>query len=70
MRRGISSLDAYLEEELYDTLIYCTQNPKVPDIENKRKRAEEIGRELFSHGGTDAMENMFYSIKFVIMIRL
>jgi hypothetical protein len=57
-------LDAYLEEELYDTLVYYIQNPEAVDLENKRKRAEEIGKELFSDGGVDAMENMFYSIEF------
>jgi hypothetical protein len=57
-------LDAYLEEELYDTLVYCIQNLKADDFETKRKRAEEIGRELYSDGGVDAMENMFYSIEF------
>lgn len=59
VRRRTSNLDAYLEEKLYDTLIYCIQNPKADDFENKRKRAEEIGKELFSDGGIDAMENMF-----------
>ena len=34
------------------------------NLETKRKRAEEIGKELFSDGGVDAMENMFYSIEF------
>lgn len=62
--RRTSNLDAYLEEELYDTLIYCIQNPKADDFENKRKGTEEIGKKLFSDGGTDAMENMFYSIEF------
>ena len=57
-------MDAYLEEELYDTLVYYIQNPEAVDLENKRKRAEEIGKELFSDGGVDAMENMFYSIEF------
>jgi hypothetical protein len=32
----------------------------------KRKRAEEIGNELYADGGLDAMENMFYSIEFRI----
>lgn len=57
-------MDAYLEEELYDNLIYCIQNPNATDSGSKRKRAEEIGKELFSDGGIDAMENMFYSIEF------
>ena len=57
-------MDAYLEEELYDNLTYCILNPKAADFETKRKRAEEIGKELFSSGGVDAMENIFYSIEF------
>ena len=57
-------MDAYLEEELYDNLIYRIQNPNASDFGSKRKLAEEIGKELFSDGGIDAMENMFYSIEF------
>jgi hypothetical protein len=57
-------LDAYLEEELFDTLVYCIQNPEAVDLGIRRNRAEEIGKELFSDGGVDAMENMFYSIEF------
>jgi hypothetical protein len=59
-------MDAYLEEELYDILTYCIQNPNGSDFEMKRKRAEEIGSELYADGGLDAMENMFYSIEFRI----
>jgi hypothetical protein len=60
-------LDAYLEEELYDLLTYCIQNrANVSDIESKRKRIEEIGKELNLDGGADAMENIFYSIEFRI----
>jgi hypothetical protein len=57
-------LDAYLEEELYDLITYCIQNPKASDFEVKRQRVEEIGRELYADGGIDAMENMFYPIEF------
>lgn len=57
-------MDAYLEEELYDNITYCILNPTATDFVTKRKRAEEIGKELFSDGGVDAMENMFYSIEF------
>jgi hypothetical protein len=57
-------MDAYLEEELYDSLTYNIQNPDASDFESKKKRIEEIGRELYADGGTDAMENMFYSIEF------
>ena len=59
-------MDAYLEEELYDILTYCIKNPNVPDFESKKKRMEDIGRELYTDGGTDAMENMFYSLEFRI----
>jgi len=59
-------MDAYLEEELYDILTYCIQNPNGSDFEMKRKRTEEIGSELYADGGLDAMENMFYSIEFRI----
>jgi hypothetical protein len=58
-------MDAYLEE-LYDLLIYCLQNSHGPDFGAKKKRAEEIGSELYTDGGLDAMENMFYSIEFRI----
>jgi hypothetical protein len=56
-------LDAYLEEELYDLLTYCIQNPNASDFEIKRQRIQEIGNELQADGGYDAMENMFYSIE-------
>jgi len=57
-------MDAYLEEELYDILTYCIQNPKAFDFEAKRQRVLMIGKDLYSDGGVDAMENMFYSIEF------
>ena len=58
----LQRMDAYLEEELYDALTYAIQNPNAADFESKKKRIEDIGRELYDDGGTDAMENMFYSI--------
>jgi hypothetical protein len=30
-------MDAYLEEELYDILTYCIQNPEASDFETKKK---------------------------------
>ena len=57
-------MDAYLEEELYDILTYCIQNPKALDFEVKRQRVFMIGKDLYNDGGVDAMENMFYSIEF------
>ena len=59
-------MDASLEEELYDIITYNIENPNAPDFESKKKRIEEIGKELYDDGGTDAMENMFYSIEFRI----
>jgi hypothetical protein len=56
-------LDAYLEEELYDLLTYCIQNPQAPDFAGKQERVKEIGEELYADGGTDALENMFFSIE-------
>jgi hypothetical protein len=50
-------LDAYLEEELYDLITFCIQNPNSSDFEVKRQRVEEIGRELYANGGgVDAPE--------------
>ncbi|WP_458719498.1 hypothetical protein [Candidatus Nitrosocosmicus sp. R] len=56
-------MDAYLEEELIDLFTYYLQNPNASDLETKKQRVIEIGRELFNDGGTDAMENMFYSVE-------
>jgi hypothetical protein len=54
-------LDACLEEDLYDLITFCIQNPNSSDFEVKRQRIEEIGRELLTDGGgVDATENMFY----------
>jgi hypothetical protein len=56
-------LNAYLEEELYDLITYCIQNPKALDLESKKQRVQEIGNELYVDGGVDAMENIFYPIE-------
>jgi hypothetical protein len=57
-------MDAYLEEELYDLITYCIQNPaNSPDYESKKNRVQEIGKELFADGGVDAMENMYFAIQ-------
>lgn len=58
-------MDAYLEE-LYDILTHCIQNPNASDLISKRHRIEEVGRELYTNGGVDAMENIFYPIEFRI----
>ena len=59
-------MDAYLEEELYDILTYCIQNREASDFESEKQWVSMIGKELYADGGTDAMENMFYSIEFRI----
>ena len=59
-------MDAYLEEELYDILIYCLQSADASDFEAKKQRVSTIGNELYADVGTDAMENMFHSIEFTI----
>jgi len=56
-------VDAYLEEELYDLLTFCIQNSQSPDIAAKKDRVQQIGRELYADGGTDALENMYFSIE-------
>ncbi len=60
-------MDAYLEEELIDLLTSCLQNPNSSDIESKKQRMYEIGREIYSDGGVDAMENMYFAIEHRIM---
>ena len=55
-------MDAYLEEELIDLLTFCLQNP-TSGIDSKKQRVQEIGHDLFADGGTDAMENMYFSIE-------
>ena len=59
-------MDVYLEEELYDLITYCIQNPNASDFESKKQRVREIGKELYADGGVDAMENIFYPIGFRI----
>ncbi len=56
-------MDAMLEEEMIDLVTFCLQNPDSNEIEDKKSQISEIGRTLFSDGGVDAMENMFFAIK-------
>ena len=57
-------MDAYLEEELYDILTFCITNPNEIDEKYSRNKQRfiEIGKELYSDGGIDAMENMFFAL--------
>lgn len=57
-------MDAYLEEELIDLITFCIQNPNNSEVYlSKKERVHEIGKELFSDGGVDAMENMYFAIQ-------
>jgi hypothetical protein len=49
----------------YKTILHW-RDKSISSVKETLKRAEEIGRELFSDGGVDSMENMFYSIEFRI----
>lgn len=55
-------MDFLLEEEMIDLLTYCLQN-QGSDVNEKKKRITEIGKELFADGGVDAMENMFFALE-------
>jgi len=56
-------MDFMLEEELMDLMTFCLQNPESSEVIEKKKRITEIGQELFLDGGTDALENFFFSLK-------
>ncbi len=52
-----------LEEELIDLITFCLQNPGSSEVEGKKKRTFEIGKELYNDGGVDALENFFFAIE-------
>jgi len=52
-----------LEEELIDLLTFCIQNSSSSEVEGKKKRVTEIGRELYNDGGVDALENFFFVLE-------
>jgi hypothetical protein len=57
----------FLPQDKQHTKPYFTGGTKsISSVKETLKRAEEIGRELFSDAGVDSMENMFYSIEFWI----
>jgi len=56
-------MDAMLEEEMIDLITFCLQNPKSDEVEGKKSRISEIGKDLYLDGGVDAMENMFFAIQ-------
>ncbi len=51
-------MDFMLEEELIDLYTFCLQNPDSPEVEQKKSRITEIGKELFDDGGVDALETI------------
>lgn len=56
-------MDFMLEEELIDLMTYCLENPEASDVEQKKNRISEIGKEIFDDGGVDALENFFFVLK-------
>jgi hypothetical protein len=56
-------MDFMLEEEMIDLVTFCLQNPASQDVEQKKARISEIGKELYLDGGLDALENMFFAIE-------
>jgi len=55
-------MDFMLEEEMIDLLTFCLQNAESDELESKKSRFKEIGKELFDDGGVDAMENFFFAV--------
>ena len=55
-------MDFMLEEELIDLFTFCLQNPDSSEIETKKTRIGEVGKELFQDGGVDALENFWFAI--------
>ena len=56
-------MDFMLEEELVDLMTFCLQNSESPEIEEKKTRISEIGKELYEDGGVDALENFAFVLK-------
>ena len=56
-------MDFMLEEELIDLMTFCLQNPDSSEVGTKKQRISEIGKELYSDGGLDALENFFFAIR-------
>ncbi|MGQ0772394.1 MAG: hypothetical protein ACT4NT_06460, partial [Nitrososphaerota archaeon] len=52
-----------LEEEMIDLLTFCIQNPNSSEVSQKKNRIQEIGKELHSDGGVDALENMYFALE-------
>ena len=55
-------MDFMLEEELIDLYTFCLQNPDSSELEEKKARITEVGKEIFNDGGVDALENFYFAI--------
>ena len=58
----VKLMDFMLEEELIDLYTFCLQNPDSPEVEQKKSRITEVGKEIFDDGGVDALENFYFAI--------
>ena len=56
-------MDFMLEEELIDLFTFCLQNPQSSEIESKKSRIKEIGKEIFDNGGFNGMENIYFAVE-------
>jgi hypothetical protein len=56
-------MDFMLEEEMIDLLTFCLQNHNSYEVESKKSRLKEVGKEIFDGGGVDAMENFFFAVE-------
>ena len=56
-------MDFMLEEEMIDLLTFCLQNSDSDQVESKKSRFKEVGKEIFDDGGVDAMENFFFVVE-------
>jgi len=51
-----------LEEELIDLYTFCLQNPDSAEVEQKKSRITEEGKEIYDEGGVDALEYFNFAI--------
>jgi len=56
-------MDFMLEEELIDLMTFCLQTPESSEVDEKKSRITEIGKELYADGGVDALDNFFFVLK-------
>ena len=56
-------MDAMLEEEMIDLITFCLQNPDSDEVEGKKSRISEIGKDLYLDGGVDAWKTCFLPFK-------